>query len=141
MLERKNNIRWGVGGRVDATLAYRCPTCGARERDVCRYVAPAIAEGKDINRLPSLREQIDRAGKPTIVPHQARYRAMHAYQGTRSQSALARIAAARRKTKMSEDAVAIARVFAIRDAMQAADRRELDQLHAWLKDFGHILCR
>lgn len=133
-------IGWGVGGRVDATLAYKCPTCGAMERDVCTYVAPAIPAGKDPNRWPHLKRLVDRAGKPTKVPHQARYRAMHDYQGTQSQTSLSRAAAGRRRARMNEDARVIARVFAVRDAMQAQDKRDYDELLAWIKDHGHILC-
>jgi hypothetical protein len=129
-----------VGGKVDATLAYKCPTCGAVEREICTYVAPNV-DGKDLTRWPHLKKVVDRAGKPTLVPHQSRYRAMHSYQGTQSQTTKSRIAAARRKSRMNEDARVIARVFAVRDAMQAQDRRDYDELYAWVKDYGHILCR
>jgi hypothetical protein len=124
---------WGVGGKVDATLAYKCPTCGAVAGEICTYVAAPAAARWPYNA--------DRVGKPTRVPHRDRYRAMHSYQGTQSQVTKSRIATARREARLGADARAIARVFAVRDAIQAQDRRDYDELYAWVKDYGHILCR
>lgn len=133
------HVGWGCGGRVDATLAFECPTCKAGEGDLCVYVTPNVSE-EDLERWPYLAPQVNRAGKPTKVPHQARYAAMHTYYGTQSQAAKARAHTVRAMAERDARTRAMRDLIEIRDAMRRQDARDYNELHAWLRQHAHILC-
>jgi hypothetical protein len=125
-------LNWGVGGLVDATLAYVCPTCKAGVGKVCTYKPNAYAT--------DLRRFVDREGLPTKSPHATRYQVMHEYQGTQSQVARNR----ERKAYKNAQLYAIQRrkweLRSVRAAMRDYDVNETHQLRVWLADFADILC-
>jgi hypothetical protein len=116
----------GSSGRADATLAVKCPECGKPKGEICVFVAPKPGSA---GYYQNQRDKIARAGKPTLVPHQARYDALRLSENRAHWAAV-------RAERLAQLPRPDPEILAAQDAMRAADRREYVQLALWLRTFG-----
>jgi hypothetical protein len=124
-------LSWGVGGLVDATLAYVCPTCGAGKGQVCTYKPDAC--DADLRRY-------NRRGLPTKSPHASRYQVLHEHRGTQSQVARNRERNAYKNAELAAILRGRRELKSVRAAMRDYDVNESHQLRVWLADHWDILC-
>jgi hypothetical protein len=124
-------LSWGVGGLVDATLAYSCPTCGAGKGQVCTYKPEA--SDADLRRY-------NREGLPTKSPHATRYQVLHRHRGTQSQVARNRERNAHKNAQLYTIQRRKWELQSVRNAMRDYDVNESHQLRVWLADHWDILC-
>jgi hypothetical protein len=112
-----------------------CPDCGAEPEQPCVYVPVRGVDMEFLHyRSAKVRARVLLTGTPTKRPHNGRINAaLHVAQRRANAARLKALRAAGRAAEASPLRRQIARIEA------EFDRREYEQMRAWLAEFGGIL--
>lgn len=115
----------------EGVYAVACPDCGRPPGNPCVYLAVPGVDLRFLHyRTAKVQARAKLTGTPTKRPHNGRHNVARAAQHQRQQAE-----AATRRRQVAQETRSIAR------AMFEFDRREAEQLRAWLSAHGNILLR